>query len=141
MLENFYFNFFIFQNPFKKVGWGRSENTGQKRHEDIPRQISIRAVNDSACYTINPQVAAISSLRTFCGGGNGTGPCKGDSGKRIIFCLQCLLQTFILGGGFYVKPGSTWVIKGIVSSALATGDYGCGVESFSVYTNVVKYLD
>lgn len=40
-----------------------------------------------------------------------------------------------------MKPGSTWVIKGIVSSALATGDYGCGVESFSVYTNVVKYLD
>lgn len=57
------------------------------------------------------------------------------------FFLQNLLQTFILGGGFYVKPSSTWVIKGIVSSALATGDYGCGVESFSVYTNVVKYLD
>lgn len=65
---------------FFQVGWGKSE--GNKRHEEsIPREVSLRAVNDTYCYTTDSNIAQISSPRTFCAGGENTGPCHGDSGS------------------------------------------------------------
>lgn len=59
------------------VGWGESEN---KAVESIPRQVELEIVNAEDCYPEYPELAEISSSRTFCAGGQGTGPCRGDSG-------------------------------------------------------------
>lgn len=64
-----------------QAGWGKSESDAP--HENIPRQVHIRAVNDSVCYTTDYHFALMSSLRTFCAGGKGAGPCQGDSGQNI----------------------------------------------------------
>lgn len=61
-----------------QVGWGKSEDDAP--HVNIPRQIFLTALNDSFCYTHDHDIAKISSLRTFCAGGDGAGPCTGDSG-------------------------------------------------------------
>lgn len=64
-----------------QVGWGKSEVTQLGNlHEAIPRQVALSSVNGSACYTADPAIAAMSSLRTFCAGGKNSGPCTGDSG-------------------------------------------------------------
>lgn len=64
-----------------QVGWGKSESNAP--HENIPNQVSIKSVNDSVCYTSDHHFAVVSSLRTFCAGGKGAGPCHGDSGWQI----------------------------------------------------------
>lgn len=43
-----------------------------------------KSVNDSFCYTIDHKIAEVSSLRTFCAGGDHAGPCSGDSGDFIL---------------------------------------------------------
>lgn len=45
------------------------------------------------------------------------------------------------GGGFFVKLGSIWALKGIVSASVLTQLGVCDVGRFSVFTNVVKYLN
>lgn len=78
------------------MGWGKGD-TGAD-HEDMPRQALILAVNDSYCFQNDPSLGEIYSHRTFCAKGQGVGPCSGDS-----------------GGGFYVKFGGLWTLRGIVS--------------------------
>lgn len=68
-----FFKMFYFQ-----VGWGISES--EISNVNIPRQVTINTVNDSVCYTTDYLIASMSSLRTFCAGGKGAGPCLGDSG-------------------------------------------------------------
>lgn len=50
------------------------------------------------------------------------------------------LMFAIPGGGFFVQPSNAWTLKGVVSASLRTGNYKCGVETFSVQINVVKFL-
>lgn len=71
------------------MGWGKSES--KSLHENIPRQVSLTAVNDSTCYTDDPKIATISSLRTFCAIGVNSGPCHGDSGKTIESLVLSML--------------------------------------------------
>lgn len=104
------------------MGWGQSERTGLKS-ETIPYQVKLNAVEGSICYTNDSDVASISSTNTFCAGGSGTGPCKGDS-----------------GGGFFVSIGNVWYLKGIVSASLFTTESKCDVNRFAIYTNVHKFL-
>lgn len=61
------------------VGWGKSESG--EPNVNIPREVTIAAVNDSVCFTHDFDIAKISTLRTFCAGGDNYGPCHGDSGK------------------------------------------------------------
>lgn len=49
-------------------------------------QAIVRSVNDSLCYTTDYKVAEVSSLRTFCAGGESAGPCSGDSGIENNSC-------------------------------------------------------
>lgn len=104
------------------VGWGLAENTDIDKHELIPRQTQTRSLNDTFCYTTNYLVALFSSPRTFCGGGEGGTPNKGDS-----------------GGGFFVFSGSAWFQYGIISAALSDNTGRVGLNSLSIYTNV-KYF-
>ncbi|KAJ6648828.1 Serine protease gd [Pseudolycoriella hygida] len=98
------------------VGWGLAKNTTKR--ESIPRHAFTNALNDSYCYTTEEFIAAFSSTRTFCGGGDGS-PNRGDS-----------------GGGFFVKSGSVWMQLGIISASLADSHGVVIPNTFSIYTNV-----
>lgn len=63
------------------AGWGLSENTDFSGPEKIPRKTKINVPpNNEACYFRNEELIKISSSRTFCAGGENSGPCSGDSG-------------------------------------------------------------
>lgn len=103
------------------VGWGRSESGS--RREDIPREAQIGLVQNEACFLKYKELAAISSTRTFCAGGENVGPCNGDS-----------------GGGFFVKSNTRWIIRGIISSSLLINGE-CDINRYAIYTNVVQFSD
>jgi secreted trypsin-like serine protease len=106
------------------VGYGKSEDD-TKIHENIPKMLRSQIHNNVNCFQDNRALARISSGRTFCGGpGNGIGVCRGDS-----------------GGGLYVTDGRAYYLRGIVSSSLIDGRYGCDVDTFSVFTDVLKFAD
>ena len=77
------------------------------------------------CVKADPDLESLLSPRMFCGGyANGTGACDGDSGS-----------------GFIVNDGSAYFLRAIVSSSLRGGQYGCDVYTYSVFTDVTKYVD
>lgn len=66
----------------------------------------------------------IFSRRMFCAGGEGSGPCTGDS-----------------GGGFFVKFRGVWTLKGMVSVSPFKSTGECDVNRFALYTKVTDYAD
>ncbi|XP_070501422.1 uncharacterized protein [Chironomus tepperi] len=106
------------------VGYGKSED-GTKIHENIPKMIQTPIHSNEDCFLKNYLLAKLSSRRTFCGGtGTGVGVCRGDSGS-----------------GLFVDDGTTYYLRGVVSSSLIGGPYGCDVDTYSVFTDVTKYID
>ncbi|XP_070493055.1 uncharacterized protein [Chironomus tepperi] len=106
------------------VGYGVSED-GTKKHENIPKILETPIHSNKDCFKNNEALAGLSSGRTFCGGtGTGIGVCRGDSGSGLI-----------------VTDGTTYYLRGIVSSSLIGGPYGCDVDTYSVFTDVTKYID
>ncbi|CAG9811221.1 unnamed protein product [Chironomus riparius] len=106
------------------VGYGKSEDE-TKIHENIPKILNSQIHNNPFCFQDNRALARISSGRTFCGGpGRGIGVCRGDSGS-----------------GLYVTDGSAYYLRGIVSSSLIGGQYGCDVDTYSVFTDALKFMD
>lgn len=102
-------------------GWGESEDTS-KDHENIPKQIKVPILPNESCFLESPEFAKLASKRTICGGArNGTGPCRGDS-----------------GGGLFVKQGSAFYLKGLVSASLLNMGR-CDVTNFALYSNVDKF--
>lgn len=106
----------------KIVGWGLAESADHRNNEFIPRETTTRTLNDSYCFTKNPQIAIFASTSTFCGGGEGGSPNSGDS-----------------GGGLFVRSGFAWTQYGIISSSLSDGFGRVQPNSFSLYTNVVAH--
>lgn len=109
------------------VGWGKSENSGNKFHDTTPSKVLIPAVNSSHCYTTFHELGVASSNRHFCGGyeNQGIAPCLGDS-----------------GGGFYIQDSSsTWTVRGIASASIIDAKHGCDINKFSLYTNVARFID
>ena len=75
------------------VGWGVSEKTDYKMSEPEPRKTEIKTPPSNAeCFLKNPDLAKISSNRTYCAGGDSTGPCFGDSVNKIK--LVCVISLF-----------------------------------------------
>jgi secreted trypsin-like serine protease len=106
------------------VGYGKSEDE-TKIHENIPKMLSSQIHSNPHCFLDNRALARISSGRTFCGGpGRGIGVCRGDS-----------------GGGLYVTDGNAYYLRGIVSSSLIGGQYGCDVDTYSVFTDILKFIN
>ena len=106
------------------VGYGKSEDE-TKIHENIPKVIDMPIHTNEHCFLENSNLVKISSKRTFCGGtGTGVGVCRGDSGS-----------------GLFVTDGSAYYLRGIVSSSIIGGRYGCDVDTYSVFTDVTKYVD
>jgi secreted trypsin-like serine protease len=108
------------------VGYG--QNLVADQHEDIPRFIEdIRTVDPLVCFFADSRYFHLASVRTFCAGGEGKGPCRGDS-----------------GGGFLMKSKRTgrWTIYGIVGASLYDPLFNtCDVDRYAVYTNVIHFLD
>ncbi|XP_070489969.1 uncharacterized protein [Chironomus tepperi] len=106
------------------VGYGKSEDE-KKIHENIPKIINTPIHTNEHCFLNNLNLVKISSERTFCGGsGTGVGACRGDSGN-----------------GLYVTDGNAYYLRGIVSSSIIGGRYGCDVDTYAVFTDVTKYVD
>jgi len=106
------------------VGFGRSEDE-TKVHENIPKMLETPIHSNEDCFLHNYLLVKLSSRRTFCGGtGTGIGVCKGDSGS-----------------GLFVTDGTAYYLRGIVSSSLIGGRYGCDVDVYSVFTDVTKYIE
>jgi len=106
------------------VGFGKSEDE-TKVHENIPKLLETPIHSNEDCFFDYPSLVTLSSRRTFCGGtGNGFGVCKGDSGSGLI-----------------VTDGTVYYLRGIVSSSIIGGRYGCDVNAYAVFTDVTKYID
>ncbi|KAL9696848.1 hypothetical protein quinque_000289 [Culex quinquefasciatus] len=103
------------------VGWGFSHPEGTI--SETPKQVQLQIVSEVDCIRSDPGLQLTTSARTFCAGGNGTGPCQGDSGS-----------------GLYLAQGHSWVLRGIVSHSLLDPQTGkCDTRKYSVYTDVAKY--
>lgn len=102
------------------VGYGRSEEA--KSHEIVPKKIEIPTISQTKCFLKNENLASLSSNRTFCAGLPQVTPCNGDS-----------------GGGFYIKPKSTYVIEGIVSTSIAEASGYCDPDQYVIFTHVSKH--
>ena len=106
------------------VGFGKSEDE-TKFHENIPKILETPIHDNQDCFEDNDGLALLSSGRTFCGGqGRGVGVCVGDSGSGLI-----------------VTNGTTFYLRGIVSSSVKGGQYGCDVDTYAVFTDVLKFTD
>lgn len=68
------------------VGWGLSEKSNYTGPEKIPSKayLKVKASNEE-CFFETGALLQISSPRTFCAGGENTGPCNGDSGRLDVF--------------------------------------------------------
>ena len=106
------------------VGYGVSEDE-TKVHENIPKVIETPIQKNEDCFVKDKSLAKLSSNQTFCGGtGTGVGVCKGDSGSGLV-----------------VNYTGTYYLRGIVSSGLKGGKYVCDVDTYSIFTDVTKYID
>lgn len=64
----------------QQVGWGKSE--GFALHETVPRQVLISSVTTEVCFAKDYKLGYIFAQGMYCAGGDGAGPCTGDSGKQ-----------------------------------------------------------
>jgi secreted trypsin-like serine protease len=116
------------------VGWGISERSlaDREQHDSKPNKLELPAVTKQQCFASNDSTAdqldLASSERTFCAGfvNQNKSACKGDS-----------------GGGFYVYDRSkkTYNVAGIVSSSLPEESGGCRTDTYSIFTDVSKFID
>lgn len=72
------------------------------------------------------EFSQLTSDKTLCAGNKkGSGPCNGDS-----------------GGGLYLRQGSRWTLRGIVSNSLKDPyTNSCNLNEYVVYTDAAKYSD
>lgn len=106
------------------VGYGKSQDQ-TKVHENIPKIINMPIQRNEDCFLKNHVLARFSSQRTFCAGtGNGIGVCNGDS-----------------GGGLIVNYNGIFYLRGIVSASLFNLDRSCDVNTFSIFTDALNFID
>jgi secreted trypsin-like serine protease len=103
------------------VGWGMDINNEISKTQKV---FSIPIIAQTKCMRNHLNFLFMTSDRTFCATNfDGKGPCKGDS-----------------GGGFYIKKGMKWYLRGIVSGAMI--DYNtqyCDLLRPVVYVDAAKF--
>lgn len=105
------------------VGYGKSEDF-TKKYENIPKKIEVPIHKQDKCFLTQPNLARLSSTRTFCAGSSdGNGVCSGDS-----------------GGGLIIKSSNVYYLYGIVSSSLVR-DGLCDLHNYAIFTNVQMYKE
>jgi HGF/MSP/plasminogen-like protein len=106
------------------VGYGKSEGAGL--FENTPRFIdSIATVGLLTCVLSDARYFNIVSERTFCAGGLGRAPCRGDSGGTFFIFDPAL---------------DSYVAYGIVSQSLIDQNDDCDVNKYAVYVSIPKYI-
>ncbi|KAL7013098.1 hypothetical protein ACKWTF_015192 [Chironomus riparius] len=109
------------------VGNGKGGEANE--YENIPKILKMPIQTARHCTNRRSTFRDILTGRTFCAGtGAGQGVCSGDSGS-----------------GFVVEIGSSssliaFHLRGIVSASLAESILGCDVNSYSVFTDALKYI-
>lgn len=104
------------------VGFGKSEKS--KSHENVPMKAKTPIRTSEDCYHEFPNLLNIASHRTFCGGfANGTGSCTGDS-----------------GGGLTIVSYGRHFLRGVISASLYAQEYGCDVNSYSIFTDMRFFI-
>lgn len=63
----------------QQVGWGKSESAAH--HETVPREVLISSVTTEVCFDKDFEIGSLFAPGMFCAGGDGFGPCHGDSGS------------------------------------------------------------
>jgi secreted trypsin-like serine protease len=111
-------------------GWGVSEWSiaNRKAHSMTPNHLNLPAVSNEQCTDANYRFLSLVSDRTFCAGfvNQGKSACQGDS-----------------GGGFlnFDKTTRSFNLAGIVSGTLYNSMSECEINTYSVFTDVAKYVD
>lgn len=125
------------------VGFGQSEDKS-KIHETIPRKLEVQIESNDECFLKSYELAKISSNRTFCGGAKkGEGPCRGEKlivKKKLFIYFNFIFLLGDSGSGLFIKIGSSFFLKGIVSSSLFDDRGNCDVNKFAIYTDVPKFI-
>jgi len=104
---------------------GNGKGGQHNEYETIPKILKMPIQTDRVCTDKDYTFRDLLTGRTFCGGsGTGQGVCTGDSGS-----------------GFVVQIGNTFYLRGIVSASLYNSILGCDVDSYSVFTDVLKYIN
>lgn len=106
------------------TGYGKSEDP-KKKHETIPKAVFSPIQDNEDCFLKFKDLTELSSKRTICAGNaNGEGVCSGDS-----------------GGGLFVVHENTFYLRGIVSSSLYDFNKVCDVNTYAVFTDVLKFSE
>lgn len=106
------------------AGYGKSENLN-KTHENIPKVVYSPIQDNEDCFLKFKELTELSSKRTFCAGNaTGEGVCVGDS-----------------GGALFIIHENTFYLRGIVSSSLFHFGESCDVNTYAVFTDVLKFSD
>jgi secreted trypsin-like serine protease len=111
------------------VGFGISARSEANReaHDSTPSELTIPAVTQAQCFAADYRFHILSSNRTFCAGfvNQGKSVCRGNS-----------------GGGFYQFDRSTrgYTLAGIVSASFSDPLGDCNTNTYSVFTDVSKFV-
>ena len=104
---------------------GNGKGGQANNHEHIPKILKIPIQSFQTCTKKDYVFKGLLTSRAFCAGsGTGQGVCTGDSGS-----------------GFVVEIGDIFYLRGIVSSSLSNPILGCDVNSYSVFTDTLKYVN
>ena len=112
------------------VGWGISEKSIKKgeSHDSTPNELKLPAVAQSQCFDNDDRFVIASSNRTFCAGfvNQNKSACQGDSG----------------GGWFSLDwTSKAYNLAGIVSASLNDPFSYCVSQTYSIFTDVTKFVD
>jgi secreted trypsin-like serine protease len=111
-------------------GWGVSEwsianNIG---HSMTPNDLDLPAVTNEQCTDANDRFHDLVSDRTFCAGfiNQGKSACQGDSGGGLLE---------------FDKTARSFNLAGIVSGTLYNPMGECEINTYTVFTDVAKFVD
>lgn len=107
------------------MGWGLSKDL--TKDKNVAKLMKVAIQDNDDCFEETPQLAALSSRRTFCAGPR--------NGSEI-----CSYNT---GAGLFIKIDGVYFLKGLVSMSLVrvSGNENCATSKPAVYTNVQKFFN
>ncbi|KAL7013190.1 hypothetical protein ACKWTF_015246 [Chironomus riparius] len=105
------------------VGNGKGGQANQ--FEKIPKILKMPIQTARHCTKKDSIFKDLLTGRTFCAGsGTGQGVCTGDSGS-----------------GFVVQIENFFYLRGVVSASLGDSILGCDINTYSVFTDALKYVN
>jgi secreted trypsin-like serine protease len=111
-------------------GWGVSEWSiaNIKGHSMTPNDLNLPAVTKKQCTDANDRFHDLVSDRTFCAGyvNQGKSACRGDSGGGLLD---------------FDKTSRSFNLAGIVSGTLYNPMNECEINTYTVFTDVAKFVD